>query len=59
MLSNVKKDDEVITQSATFVATCNAISYLGANPVFVDIDKETLGMSPEALENFLNKNTKF
>tara|TARA_B100001109_G_C18858599_1_gene472864 strand:- start:1545 stop:2717 length:1173 start_codon:yes stop_codon:yes gene_type:complete len=59
MLLNVKKDDEVITQSATFVATCNAISYLGANPVFVDIDKETLGMSPEALENFLNKNTKF
>jgi perosamine synthetase len=39
------------------VATCNAISYCGANPVFVDVDKETMGLSPSALKGFLEKNT--
>jgi len=47
----------VITQALSFIATCNAISYLHAEPVFVDIDKDTLGMSPEALEEFLKENT--
>ena len=51
----VKIDDEVITQALTFVATCNSISYLGAVPTFIDVDIDTLGMSPIALENFLNK----
>lgn len=51
----VKTDDEVITQALTFVATCNSISYLGAVPTFIDVDIDTLGMSPIALENFLNK----
>jgi perosamine synthetase len=49
----VKRDDEVISQALTFVATANAISYIGASPVFVDVDKDTLGMSPNSLENFL------
>ena len=56
LLAGVKKDDEVITQALTFVATCNAISYCGAKPIFIDVDLETLGMSPKALENFLEQN---
>jgi aminotransferase in exopolysaccharide biosynthesis len=57
ILAGVKKDDLVITQALSFIATCNAISYLHAEPVFVDIDKNTLGMSPDALKDFLKKNT--
>jgi aminotransferase in exopolysaccharide biosynthesis len=57
ILAGVKKDDLVITQALSFIATCNAISYLHAEPVFVDIDKNTLGMSPESLEDFLKENT--
>ena len=49
-------EDEVITQPLTFVATCNAIKYTGANPVFVDVDLDTMGMSPESLKNFLEAN---
>jgi perosamine synthetase len=57
ILANVSKDCEVITQPLTFVATCNAISYCNAKPVFVDVDKDTMGLSPIALKNFLKKNT--
>ena len=53
----VSEGDEVVTQPVTFVATCNAISYCGANPVFVDISKETLGMCPDSLYTFLKKYT--
>ena len=53
LLANVKKDDEVITQALTFVATANAISYCQAKPVFIDVDLDTLGLSPKALEDFL------
>ena len=53
----VNQESEVITQALTFVATCNAISYCGANPLFVDVDKDTLGMSPRSLEEFLTENT--
>lgn len=49
----VGRDCEVLTQALTFVATCNAASYLGAQPVFIDVDSETLGMSAQALERFL------
>lgn len=54
-LAAVCNNDEVITQALTFVATCNAISYCGASPVFIDVDKDTMGMSPVALEVFLNE----
>ena len=54
-LAGVSNNDEVITQALTFVATCNAISYCGAFPVFIDVDKDTMGMSPVALEVFLNE----
>jgi perosamine synthetase len=56
LLSGVKPNTEVITQPLTFVATCNAISYCGAYPTFVDVDNDTLGMSPESLESFLAEN---
>ncbi|RXJ83103.1 LegC family aminotransferase [Arcobacter cloacae] len=56
LLSDVKKDDEVITQPLTFIATCNAISYIGAKPIFVDVDLDTMGLSPEYLKNFLETN---
>lgn len=49
----VKPQDEVITQSLTFVATVNAIHLCGASPVFIDVDRNTLGMSPKHLEDFL------
>ena len=52
-LAGVKSKDEVITQSLTFVATCNAIRYCGAKPVFVDVNKTTLGISPQSLQTFL------
>ena len=52
-LSDVQPHDYVITQSLTFVATCNAISYCKAEPIFIDVDKNTLGMSPLSLETWL------
>ena len=54
----VEKNDDVITQGLTFVATANAISYIGANPIFIDVDIDTMGLSPNALENFLNANAE-
>jgi len=57
LLANVEENDEVITQPLTFVATCNAINYCGACPVFVDVDRDTMGLSPMALQEFLESNT--
>ena len=54
-LVGVSREDEVITQALSFVATCNAISYGGATPVFVDVDKDTMGLSPDSLSTFLKK----
>lgn len=56
-LAGVQDGDLVITQPLTFIATCNAISYCGAQPVFVDINRDTLGMSADSLENWLADNT--
>lgn len=53
ILSGVQQNDLVITQALSFIATCNAISYIGAEPVFIDIDLKTLGLSSIALEEFL------
>ena len=58
VLANIEENDEVLTQSLTFVATCNAISYCNAKPVFIDVDKDTLGMSPQSLLNFLESYTE-
>lgn len=56
MLAGVEQDDEVLTQALTFIATCNAISYIGARPIFIDVDKETMGLSPTSMKNWLIKN---
>lgn len=58
MLVGVERDDEVLTQALTFIATCNAISYIGAHPVFIDVDKSTMGLSPDALKAWLEKNAE-
>lgn len=57
MLAGVAPGDEVITQPLTFVATVNAIIYCRANPVFVDVERSTMGLDPGKLEDFLRKNT--
>ncbi len=57
-LAGVTAGDEVITQPLTFVATCNAIQYCGARPVFVDVDRDTMGMSPASLLSFLTNHTR-
>ena len=57
-LAGVESGDEVITQALTFIATCNAISYAGAEPLFIDVDLDTMGLSPLALSNFLEKNAE-
>lgn len=54
-LAGVAAGDEVITQSLTFVATCNVIRYCGAEPIFVDVDLNTLGLSPDSLQDFLDE----
>lgn len=54
-MAGVRQNDLVITQALTFVATCNALFHMGAAPVFVDINQQTLGLCPVALENFLQQ----
>lgn len=58
VVAGVERNDEVITQALTFVATANAIKYCGAEPVFLDASKESLGLDPVALEKFLIENTE-
>ncbi|WP_109694969.1 LegC family aminotransferase [Chitinophaga deserti] len=58
VLAGVEHGDEVITQPLTFVATANAITHAGGKPVFVDVDRDTMGMSPIALQNFLDANAE-
>jgi perosamine synthetase len=58
ILAGVEREDEVLSQSLTFIATCNAISYLSATPVFIDVDKDTLGLSPASLKLFLGQNAR-
>lgn len=57
-LAGVRSGDEVITQALTFIATANAISYTGAEPVFIDVDRDTLGLSPAALSRWLEENAE-
>ncbi len=57
-LAGVGPDEEVITQALTFVATCNVTRYCGAWPVFVDLDCDTLGLSPTALRAFLEQHAE-
>jgi aminotransferase in exopolysaccharide biosynthesis len=54
-LVGVKENDEVITQALTFVATANAIAYNNAHPVFLDVDLDTMGLSANAVSDFLDE----
>ena len=54
-LVGVRRGDEVLTQALTFVATANAIHYNGAHPVFLDVDLDTMGLSPEGVGQFLEE----
>jgi perosamine synthetase len=57
-LVGVKAGSEVITQPLTFVATANAIAYNNASPIFIDVNSDTLGLCPDALEQFLDQNAE-
>lgn len=57
IMAGVERDEIVITQALTFVATANAISHLGATPIFLDVDLDTMGLSPDALERYLKEET--
>jgi dTDP-4-amino-4,6-dideoxygalactose transaminase len=57
-LAGVKRGDLVITQALTFVATCNALYHLGAEPVFTDVSSVSLGLCPKALDSWLSDNTE-
>ncbi|MBU1309815.1 MAG: LegC family aminotransferase [Gammaproteobacteria bacterium] len=54
-MAGVQAGDLVITQPLTFVATCNALYHMGAEPVFVDVSATTLSLCPQALLNFLQQ----
>lgn len=56
-LAGVQRDTEVLTQSLSFIATANAIHYTGAEPVFLDVDRDTMGLSPESLQLFFEQKT--
>ena len=58
ILLNIKKNDEVIMPSYTFVSTANAFALRGGKPVFVDIDKFTCNIDPNKIEKAINKKTK-
>lgn len=57
-LAGVQAGELVITQPLTFVATCNAIAYCNAEPVFIDVDRHTLGLSPSAMETWLSEHAQ-
>jgi aminotransferase in exopolysaccharide biosynthesis len=56
-LINVEPGNEVLTQPLTFIATTNAITYCGAQPVFLDVDMDTMGLSPISLLKFIETQT--
>ena len=56
LMAGVKRDDIVITQALTFIATCNALSYIGAEPLFIDVSLKTMGLCPKALDQYLEGN---
>ena len=58
LLVGVARGDEVLTQALTFIATCNAIRYIDAHPVFLDVDQSTMGLSPDAMREWLSKNAE-
>ncbi len=57
-MAGVQRDDFVITQALTFVATCNALHHMGADPIFVDVSPVSLGLCPKAMDEFLTQNAQ-
>jgi aminotransferase in exopolysaccharide biosynthesis len=57
-MAGVERGDFVITQALTFIATCNALYHMGAEPIFVDVSPESLGLCPKALDAFLEGNAE-
>ncbi|WP_010628770.1 LegC family aminotransferase [Halomonas sp. KM-1] len=55
-LVGAERGDYILTQPLTFVATCNAIAYCGAMPIFIDVDRSTLSLSPKSLSAWLEEN---
>jgi dTDP-4-amino-4,6-dideoxygalactose transaminase len=55
---DIQAGDEVITQALTFIATINSIIYNNADPIFLDVDIDTMGLSPKAVNNFLEEKLK-
>lgn len=58
-IAGVNCGDEVITQPLTFVATANAIVHNGAQPVFIDVDIDSMGLSPQSLSDWLSRNASY
>ncbi|HET6992501.1 MAG TPA: LegC family aminotransferase [Bacteroidia bacterium] len=58
LLAGVKRGDVVISQPLSFIATANAIAYIGAEHLFLDVDKETMGLSPSKMEEYLSANAE-
>jgi aminotransferase in exopolysaccharide biosynthesis len=57
-MAGVKPGDFVMTQALTFVATCNALHHMGADPIFVDVSSVSLGLCPKAMDEFLTENAE-
>ncbi|WP_162047394.1 LegC family aminotransferase [Vibrio taketomensis] len=57
-MAGVERGDFVITQALTFVATCNALYHMGAEPIFVDVSPMSLGLCPKALEHYLEEHAE-
>ena len=57
-MADVQRGDLVITQALTFVATCNALYHMGAEPIFLDVSPVSLGLCPKAVDAFLNENAE-
>ncbi|QUX94501.1 aminotransferase DegT [Marinomonas sp. CT5] len=57
-MAGVKHGDLVITQALTFVATCNALYHMGAEPIFVDVSSVSLGLCPKAVAQYLDENAE-
>lgn len=57
-MADVQRGDLVITQALTFVATCNALYHMGAEPIFLDVSSVSLGLCPKAVDAFLEENAE-
>ena len=57
VINEIKPGDLIVTQPLSFIATCNAIKYANADPLFIDIDNSTLSLSAGKLDVYLKENS--